>query len=255
MIKVLQYVLYDLVRMRFTWVYTLLLFGATTAIVQMEADPDKVVISLINILLMVVPLFSVVFTTIHYYNSYEFISLMVTQPVTRRAVFLAEYIAVAAALTGAFLFGVALPLLAFTGFTNGYTVIFVGVLLTLVFVSLAFLASVWSSDKARAIGYALLFWFYFVLLYDGLFLWLLFTFSDYPLERPVLFLVSLNPVDLARILILLRLDMSALMGYTGAFFREFFGNGWGLTYSGTVLLIWVIIPLLMALRMFIRKDL
>lgn len=46
--------------------------------------------------------------------------------------------------------------------------------------------------------------------------------TDYPLEKATLTLVLLNPVDLGRILMLMQLDISALMGYTGAFFQQFF---------------------------------
>jgi Cu-processing system permease protein len=38
----------------------------------------------------------------------------------------------------------------------------------------------------------------------------------------------LNPVDLTGILILLKIDMSALMGATRAVFQNFFGNQWGM---------------------------
>ena len=40
----------------------------------------------------------------------------------------------------------------------------------LVFTSIAFFASVKARDKARGIGAALLLWFYFALIYDGLIL-------------------------------------------------------------------------------------
>lgn len=253
--KVFQYVLYDLLRTRFTIFYTVLLFVSTVAMVQLEADSEKVMISLINILIMVVPLFSIVFATIHFYNSYEFITLKVSQPVTRNSVFISEYLAVCLALVGAFLLGVGLPLLLLSGFQDGYALIFCGVMLTVTFVSLAFLASVLSNDKAKAIGFILGFWFYFVLLYDGLFLWLLFTFNEYPLERFSLILVSFNPIDLARIIILLRLDTAALMGYTGAFFKDFFGSEFGVFYTSIVLVLWTVIPFLAALRIFSKKDL
>jgi Cu-processing system permease protein len=139
--------------------------------------------------------------------------------------------------------------------TSGLTLLFSGTMLTLVFVSLAFLSSVITRDKAKAIGVALLFWFYFSLIYDGLLMWIIYSFMDYPLEKVTLVLVSLNPVDLARILMLLQLDISALMGYTGAFYKEFFGSNLGLIFSSVVLLLWSLLPVWGALRIFNRKDL
>lgn len=68
-------------------------------------------------------------------------------------------------------------------------------------------------------------------------------------------LVALNPVDLARIIILLQLDISALMGYTGAFYKNFFGSHLGILFSTGVLFIWIFLPLAMATRIFAKKDL
>ena len=80
-------------------------------------------------------------------------------------------------------------------------------------------------------------------------------FSDYPLETPMIFLTSLNPIDLGRILILLNLDVAALMGYTGAVFKQFFGSAFGVFYSAFIMVLWMGIPFAIALRKFSRKDL
>lgn len=110
-------------------------------------------------------------------------------------------------------------------------------------------------DKAKAIGIALLFWFYFSLIYDGLLLWVVYTFSEYPLEKVTISLIALNPVDLARIIMLLQLDISALMGYTGAFYKDFLGSNTGAIASVGILLVWVVAPLAWAQRIFSKKDL
>jgi len=255
MTRIVKYVFYDLLRTRFILLYTLLLLLSTLVLFQFDSDPGKIVLSLLNIVLMVVPLVSIVFTTIHFFNSYEFIELMLAQPVNRTVIFLSEYIALALSLCLAYLIGVGLPIVLYGASAGGPTLLFSGLMLTLVFVSLAFLASVLTRDKAKAIGLALLFWFYFSLIYDGLLLWVVFSFSDYPLEKLTLGLVALNPVDLARIIMLLQLDISALMGYTGAFYKNFFGSNLGVIFSSAVLFIWVALPLALATRIFARKDL
>ena len=94
----------------------------------------------------------------------------------------------------------------------------------------------------------------FALIYDGLVLAIIFTFSDYPLEKITLMLTSLNPVDLARIFIMLKMDISALMGYTGATYKEFFGSSSGTLYTLFIMLLWVAVPLFFAVRAFKRKD-
>jgi len=97
-------------------------------------------------------------------------------------------------------------------------------------------------------------WFYFALIYDGLVLLVLFSFSDYPLEKLTLLLSSLNPIDLGRIFLMLQLDISALMGYTGATYKDFFGSSFGLLYTVGIMVIWAMVPLWLALRYFNRKD-
>ena len=67
--------------------------------------------------------------------------------------------------------------------------------------------------------------------------------------------VAFNPIDLSRILILLKMDVSALMGYTGAIFKDFFGTQTGLVISFSVLFSWIVIPTWLSLRKFSNKDL
>ncbi len=253
--RVIKYVFYDLLRTRFILLYTALLLISTFALFQLDSDPGKVVMSLLNVVLMVVPLVSIVFTTIHFYNSYEFIELMLAQPINRRVVFIGEYLAVTFSLCMAFVAGVGIPILFYGISASALALLFSGVVLTMVFISLAFLASVLTRDKAKAIGIALLFWFYFSLIYDGFLLWFVYAFHDYPLEKITLTLIALNPVDLARVIMLLQLDISALMGYTGAFYKEFFGSSLGIIFSTSILFLWIMIPCLIALRIFSKKDL
>jgi Cu-processing system permease protein len=255
MTRVIKYVFYDILRTRFILLYTALLLISTFALFQLDSDSSKVVMSLLNIVLMVVPLVSIVFTTIHFYNSYEFIELMLAQPINRKVVFIGEYLAVTSSLCMAFAVGIGLPLVFYGISSSGLALLFNGIVLTMVFVSLAFLASVLTRDKAKAIGIALLFWFYFSLIYDGFLLWFVYAFSEYPLEKITLTLIALNPVDLARVIMLLQLDISALMGYTGAFYKEFFGSSFGILFSTSILFLWILAPFLISLRIFSKKDL
>jgi Cu-processing system permease protein len=64
----------------------------------------------------------------------------------------------------------------------------------------------------------------------------------------------LNPIDLSRILILLKLDISALLGYTGAIFKSFFGTGLGFILSVLMLVCWTAIPVGMMVRNAGKKD-
>jgi Cu-processing system permease protein len=91
-------------------------------------------------------------------------------------------------------------------------------------------------------------------LYDGLVLVLAMLLADYPIERTMLGLTLGNPVDLARVLLLLRFDVSALMGYTGAVFQQFFGGALGIAIASTALALWVTLPVALGLRAFRKRD-
>ena len=86
---------------------------------------------------------------------------------------------------------------------------------------------------------------------DGLILWTTVVLADRPLEGPLLALTFLNPVDLARVLLTLRLDISAMMGYTGAVLRRRCWTGTLAAVCG--LAAWALLPGLL-LRAFKRRD-
>lgn len=255
MAQLVRYILLDILRTRFSFFYTALLILSGIGMFQLDNDTDKVLLSLMNIVLIVVPLVSVVFSSIHFYNSYEFIEMMLAQPIDRKRIFLAEWLATSLSLVFAYAVGIGIPMVIYGSNSGSLMLLFAGSLLSICFVSIAFLSSVLTRDKARAIGLALLFWLFFTLIYDAFILWVVYQFSEYPLEYATLTLVSLNPVDLARILMLLQLDISALMGYSGAFFKEFFGTHLGFWVSTAILTLWAIWPAALATRIFQRKDL
>ena len=62
--KVIKYVIYDILRNKFVMSYTLLLLLVSLAFFGFEADANKGLLSLLNIILMVVPLVSIIFKTI-----------------------------------------------------------------------------------------------------------------------------------------------------------------------------------------------
>ena len=257
--KVLRYELRDLRRSRWIAGYTLLLLLLTEALLHFGGGGPRAVLSLMNVVLVVVPLASIVFGTMYLYGSRDFIELLLAQPVGRSALFLGLYAGLALPLAGGFLLGVGLPFL-WGGVGDGSVVgplvmlLGAGTLLTLVFTALAMLVSLLFEDRAKGLGMAILLWFAATALYDALLVLVATTFSDYSLELPLLGLTFLNPVDLGRVLLLLRLDTAALMGYTGAVFERFLGGRLGEAATAAALVLWCAGPLLLAHRRFLRKD-
>lgn len=253
--KIIKYILLDIVKNKIVIAYTLFLLAITLSVFSLEDNPQKGMLTLLNLVLFIVPLVSIIFSTIYIYNSSEFIELLVSQPVRRSSIWLSMFAGLSCALSFAFLVGVGLPLLLFDRSDVSLIMVSMGVFISVIFVVLAMVAVVNTKDKAKGIGVTILLWIYFSLLFDGLVLFLLFQFADYPLEKAMVGISALNPIDLARILILLKLDISAMMGYTGAIFKDFFGTGIGMVLSVTVMCLWVLLPLLYSLRKFNRKDL
>ncbi len=254
--KVLKYQLHDVARSRWVILYALLLLLLTYALFRFGGDGERVVLSLMNVVLIFIPLISLMFGTLYLYNAREFIELMLAQPVDRRALFVGLYGGLAIPLASAFVAGVGLPFVFYgsAGSRPLAVVLATGVLLTLVFTALAFLVAVHFEDRAKGLGAALLIWLFSTVVYDGLVLLAIVVFGAYPLETPLLILSLLNPVDLGRVLLLLNFDIAVLMGYTGAVFSRFFGSSAGLAIAAAALLAWTAIPLGLALGRFRAKD-
>jgi len=235
--------------------YTLFLLLISFSIFNLEDNSAKGLLSLLNIILIIVPLVSILFSAIYVYNSAEFLELLVSQPLKRRTIWLSIFSGLAFSLALSFFIGVGIPVMLYEFTATGLIMLLVGLLLSVIFVAIAMLATVKTRDKAKGIGIAILLWLYFSVLFDGMVLFILFQFADYPLEKIMIGISAFNPIDLSRILILLKMDVSALMGYTGAIFKDFFGTTVGFLIALSVMLGWVIFPAWLSLRQFSRKDL
>jgi len=202
MFKITKFVVQDLFRNWIILLYMVFLMVAGFGFFMLEGQADKAIIGILNLVLLVVPMMTIIFSTIYYYNMYEFIVLLLAQPLKRKIVLGSVFLGLAIAFGLALLLGLGLPLLLMHPSEISFLVLIVSLMLTLVFIALALLGGLWARDKAKGIGISLLFWVYFVLIFDGIILLLMYNFSDYPIERGVLFVTFLNPVDLGRILVL-----------------------------------------------------
>ena len=82
--KIIKYVMTDILRNRIILVYTIFLLVTSFSVFSLEDSDSKGLLSLLNIILLIVPLVSIVFSTIYVYNSAEFIELLVSQPLKRK---------------------------------------------------------------------------------------------------------------------------------------------------------------------------
>ena len=247
--------------MRSRWSYVYFAFYLLLGIVLLFLNNDlsKAVITLMNVIIVLVPLIGTIFGVMYYYNSKEFTELLLAQPLKRSSIFLGQYLGVALSLSMSLILGLGIPFVFYGLFEssaiwNFSLLLITGTFLTLIFTALAFNIALSNENKIKGFGYAILLWLFLAIIYDGLFLMTLVMFEDYPLDKLSLVGTMLNPIDLSRTLILLKLDISALLGYTGAVFKQFFGTNLGLIVSFIMLTIWVVLPVLRIVFKSKRKD-
>ncbi len=255
MIRIVKFIFLDILKNKFVLIYTFLLAALSWSAFSLEDNTAKGLLTLLNIILLTTPLVAILFSTIYLYNSSEFIELLLSQPLKRKTIWLSLFFGLSVSLMLAFFMGAGIPILLYAPENVGYMMLAIGLIISVVFVALAFLSAILTRDKAKGIGISIMLWLYFALFFDGLVLFLTFQFADYPIEKAMIGISALSPIDMARILILLNLDVSAMMGYTGAIFKDFFGTSKGLVISFVVLLLWIAVPFLISLYKFRHKDL
>jgi len=259
MFKIIQYSFFDLIRSRWTYVYFAFYLLLGSALLFLNNDVSKAIITIMNIIVVLTPLIGTLFGVMYYYNSKEFTELLLAQPLKRSSIFLGQYLGLAISLSISLTFGLGIPFALYGIFSSSSATSFilllaVANLLTFTFVAMAFNIGLANPNKIKGFGLSILLWLFLAVIYDGLFLISLVMFDDYPIDKFSLFASMLNPIDLSRILIILELDISVLLGYTGAVFQKFFGTSLGMISSLFLLLLWCILPMLLIVRQAKRKD-
>ena len=257
--KILRYQIRDIIRNRWVLGYGAVLLLLTETLFRLGGDGSRVVLSLLNVVLIFIPLVALTFGTLYFYSSREFIELLLAQPVGRPAMFTGLWVGLTLPLILALGLGLGLPFLLHAGATPAPAhalplLLGIGALLTSAGTALAFLIALRFEDRARGFGAALLVWLMAAVVYDGVVLLLVALLGQYPLEMPLLVLTLFNPLDLGRVALLMELDITALMGYTGAVFQRFLGSSLGLGLATAALALWTAVPLGFGLRRFVRRD-
>lgn len=257
-VKVLRYEVRNVLRGKVLLGYGLFFLAATLGLVRLGGGVERALPSLANIVLLAVPLVSLLVATVSLYDGRAFTELLLSHPVGRRDLFRGLYLGLTLPLAGMFAAGVGIPLVVLGGVqqapASSAILLASGVLLTAVFTALGFVVAFSLGEAARGLAAALVLWLAVTLVYDGVVLLASHALAAYPLERPMLAAMVLNPVDLARVMVLMALDASALLGYTGAVFQDFFGGRWGMAGAAASLAAWVALPYGLARRRFERMD-
>lgn len=257
-LKIARYGVRDLVRSRWLVAYATFFLLATFALLQFSDTEDKALLSLVNVVLLVVPLANVVFGAMYLYGAREFVELLLAQPVRRGRLFAGLYLGLTVPVAAASVVGIMVPLVMHgvsgRAFGIGIALAAIAAVLTAVFTAIAAAVAYGIDDRVRGLALAIGIWLALAIVYDAGVLMAATRFADYPLERPMLGAMIANPVDLARVVLLTRFDVAALLGYTGAVFQRFLAGPTGAVVASGALALWVAFPALLGARLFQRKD-
>ena len=118
MLKILKYSFFDLIRSRWSIIYFLFYFVSGIVLLYLSNDVSKAIVSLMNITFILTPLIGTIFGVMNFYNSREFIELLLAQPIPRKNLF-GMYLGICLSLSLSLLLGMGLPFvfygISFTG--------------------------------------------------------------------------------------------------------------------------------------------
>src|SRR5690606_32714729 len=143
MLKILKYSFYDLSRSRWSYVYFFFYLLLGVVLLFLNNDLSNAIITLMNVIIILVPLIGTIFGIMYFYSSQEFTELLLAQPVKRSSIFLGQYLGVAISLSMSLLLGLGIPfiiygLLESAIIADFFALLGTGVFLTLIFTALAF---------------------------------------------------------------------------------------------------------------------
>ncbi len=217
--------------------------------------------SILNLVLYIIPLLALTMGTLSFTGDRGAAELLYAQPVSRGEILVGK-------LAGLFSSSCVSTLAGFTvaglvilwkngaeGLGRYLALVALSLMLALVFLSLAGLVATMTQRKARAFGYALFLWFFFVLFYDLLVLGGTLLLSGRASKLLVFFSLFGNPVDMVRVACLITLENETIFGAAGAVLLRFLG---GPTLSLLILIgalaAWVVAPVGIAYRFLLRQD-
>ena len=197
--KFIKYSFVDLIQSYWTILYFVFFLVVTSAILYFSADMTKSIVSMMNIVLVLIPLVSIIFGAIYYYNSREFTELLLAQQVRRRSLILGQYSGLALSLSISFTAGVTIPflvkgILGSEHLPNFLLILLAGIALTFSMSAIAYATALKHENKILGFGISLFIWFFLAVLYDGLILIMMIMFKDYPTDSLAIVLTDRKSV-------------------------------------------------------------
>lgn len=226
-------------------------------------DFARTAVSLVQIVLLLVPLSALVFGGLALTSERGAAELLYSQPVSRGAVLAGRVLGVWLALAAAELLGFGIAGLVvrsqagLDGLGRYATLVAAALVLTAVFLSVAaLLASANTGRRTRVLASALVVWFVTVVLFDVAALGVASLLRSGSASRLLIWATLLNPVDAVRTGALLAIEGTAAFGAASLALLRFTGGAqMAAVYVAASLLLWLALPLALAMRRVTRADL
>jgi Cu-processing system permease protein len=226
-------------------------------------DFSRTAVSLVQLVLLLVPLTALVIGVLSLTPERGASELLYSQPVSRRAVLIGRLLGIYQALAGAQALGFgAAGLVVFSqageqGIGGFFLLVFGSLLITAVFLGIAaWVASGSTGRRSRPLALALVIWFAAVLLYDVAVLGVASLLPSGRASRLLILAVLLNPVDAARTGMLLGIEGTAAFGAASlALLRFTRGPANAACLLAASVLLWVVLPAVLAARRLKKADL
>jgi Cu-processing system permease protein len=225
-------------------------------------DFSRTAVSLVQIVLLLVPLASLVFGGLALTSERGAAELLYSQPVPRGAILLGRMLGVWVALAAAELigFGLAGLVMQYQAGPDGLwrygALVVTAVAITGVFLAIAaLLASVNAGRRTRVLAAALVVWFITVVMFDVAVLGVASLLRSGSASRLLITATLINPVDAARTGSLLAIEGTAAFGAASLALLRFTGGaGMAAALVAMSLVAWLVAPLVVAMRALSRAD-
>lgn len=240
---------------RWFWFYIIAFNGILYALRFFTNRPEQMFMSVLNSVLYFNLASVLIFAPLAWQNSADFISLVLSQPVSRRSVFGARVLSFAVPVILTTAVSLVVQMIYNLETREVLRILIAQGILQWIAICCGFLIAILIEDRMKAIAVAVGVAFLIGFALDALNLWIMINYSAYPLEKLVLFLSLLNPLALLKYLNMVEQNSSLWIGYAGLMLTRAWKDG-ALQFIGAIaLLIWSVVPLVIAWQWFERKDL
>lgn len=248
----------DALRSRWLVVYALLLFSFAFFLLSLSSGEGDVVASLLNFVLLLVPLFLLMYGTVAFHSSLSFQRVILALGVSRLTLFTGQFVGRLTGLLIGFSVGLLVAfVLAGTIESTGslLLILLYGLLLNIVFLAISFLLSQLSERLELLIAAAMGIWFVMYVLFDSLLMLLVIFFGDFPLQNVLLGLTLLNPIDTMRSIVLMQGNLQSLMTHSSAVYAKVLAGQTGIITGTIVLMLQAGVAAILGLHLYRKRDL